>query len=47
MARIGNEDAMTLSNRIHICAGCKVVGILLAAVEHDDERHGLSIAGSG
>lgn len=41
LRRIGHDEAMLVGKRVHSRAGCEILRILGAAVEHHDQRHGL------
>ena len=47
LARIDDQAAMLLGERVHPRAGGEVVGRLGAAVQHDDQRHRLAAIGAG
>jgi hypothetical protein len=44
---IGDEAGMFLSRRVHARTGREVVGGLGAAVQHDDQGHGLATVAAG
>ena len=42
LGRIGDQEDLLLRQRVHPCAGSKIVGRLSASVQHDDEWNGLT-----
>src|SRR5215212_4789969 len=42
LRRVGDQEDLLLGERVHLCASCKVVWRLGAAVQHHDERDELT-----
>ena len=37
LSRIGDQQTIRFGDGVHVCPGREVVGVLLAAMQHDDE----------
>ena len=47
LRRIDDKTFLFFGQRIHLRAGGEIVGILRAAVQHHDQRHGLAVIAAG